>query len=388
MTTQIRFFCGMLLALTLAACGGDVVPTPTVPPPPTATPFSTPLPDIPTAIPAGFNEGNPLRLVIVPADADAADDLIDEFEAQLAGRTTLALEVELVDSQSEALAAICNSGSGQVTLAWIDGLTLAAALGQECGVPILQIQREVDDDTQTGEASVMLFNSEAIAATEVSAEDGEPNEFSAVPSNTFCRISYTNLYSWIIPTMTLHGAGFDIADLVDVDERADYDELIAGITTGACGVTALPEQVWEEYEADNSASLENEAGEAIVRVAATSAEFPYGVLVVPFAASLDAINEITDALLTMDILFGDGVAISTPIPEPEATAESTTEADSEPTEEVTSEATSTVSDESALSDQLGAFFGEGVLIPVDLSDFAEFTEFLDSTGLNFNQLGN
>jgi hypothetical protein len=33
------------------------------------------------------------------------------------------------------------------------------------------------------------------------------------------------------PTMPLRGAGFDIADLNDIDERADYDELVAGVST-------------------------------------------------------------------------------------------------------------------------------------------------------------
>ena len=37
---------------------------------------------------------------------------------------------------------------------------------------------------------------------------------------------------------------------------------------------------------------------------------------------------------------------------------------------------------------LSAFFGEGVLVRVDESDFAAYTEFLNATGINFGQLGN
>jgi ABC-type phosphate/phosphonate transport system substrate-binding protein len=372
MTNQMRYFCGLILVLTLAACGGTVEPTPTVPPPPTATPLSTALPDVATAIPAGFNEDNPLRLVIVPADENAAEDLVAELEAQLAGRTDLTLEVELVDSQPEALAALCNSSSDDVTAVWINGLTFAAALGQECGVPALQIQRGTGRDTETGEAGVLLFNTEAAGADAT---------LDIVADNTFCRTSYTDLYSWIVPTMMLRGAGLDIAALNDIDERADYDELVAGVSTGTCVVIGLPARVWETYVDDDSTLEET------VTVAATSAEIPYGVLVVPFAASLDAINQLTEALLAIDVLFGEAEPVEpTPTPESEATEAP----DVEPTIEAegTPESTPEVSDESELAGQLGAFFGEGVLVRVDSSDFAEFNEFLVSTGINFGQLGN
>jgi ABC-type phosphate/phosphonate transport system substrate-binding protein len=374
MTNQMRYFCGLILVLTLAACGGTVEPTPTVPPPPTATPLSTALPDVATAIPAGFNEDNPLRLVIVPADENAAEDLVAELEAQLAGRTDLALEVELVDSQPEALAALCNSSSDDVTAVWINGLTFAAAVGQECGVPALQIQRGTGRNTETGEAGVLLFNTEAAGADAT---------LEIVADNTFCRTSYTDLYSWIVPTMILRGAGLDIAALNDIDERADYDELLAGVSTGTCVVVGLPARVWETYVDDDSTLEET------VTVAATSAEIPYGVLVVPFAASLDAINQLTEALLAIDVLFGEAEPVEpTPTPEPES--EETEAPDVEPTIEAegTPESTPEVSDESELAGQLGAFFGEGVLVRVDSSDFAEFNEFLVSTGINFGQLGN
>jgi ABC-type phosphate/phosphonate transport system substrate-binding protein len=372
MRIQMRFLGTLILVLTLAACGGNVVPTPTVPPPPTATPLSTALPDVATAIPAGFNEDNPLRLVIVAADENAAEDLVAELEAQLAGRTDLALEVELVDSQSEALAAVCTSTGGQVTAAWVNGLTFAAAVGQECGVPVLQIQRGTGRNTETGEAGLILFNTEAAGADAT---------LDIVPDNTFCRTSYTDLYSWIVPTMLLRGVGLDIAALNDIDERADYDELLAGVSTGTCVVVGLPERVWETYVDDDSTLEET------VTVAATSAEIPYGVLVVPFAASLDAINQLTEALLAIDVLFGEAEPVE-PTPTPEA--EETEAVDSEPptAAEETPEGTPEVSDESELAGQLGAFFGEGVLVRVDSSDFAEFNEFLASTGIDFGQLGN
>ena len=366
MKNRMRFFCAIILVLSLAACGLGEIP-PTVRPRPTATRISTPLPDVPTAIPAGFNEDNPLRLVIVPADADAAEDLVGELEAQLAGRTALTLEVELADSQPEALAAVCESTSEEVSAAWIDGLTLAGVLGQECGVPVLQIQRGTGRNAETGEAGVLLFNLEAT---------GEDATLDAVPENTFCRTSYTDLYSWVIPTMMLHGAGFDIADLTDIDERADYDELVAGVSTGTCAVVGLPEQAWEAYVDDDSTLEET------VRLVETSPEIPYGVLVVPFEASLDAINQLTEALLAVDVLFGSAEPVETP--EEEATAD----VDTTPEGNATPEGTAEVSDESELEGQLAAFFGEGVLIRVDESDFADYSEFLNATGINFGQLGN
>ncbi|MDQ7034134.1 MAG: hypothetical protein Q9P01_04665 [Anaerolineae bacterium] len=243
MTNPIRFFSGIVFVLTLAACGCNVVPTPTVPPRPTATPFSIPLPDVPTVIPVGFSEENPLRLVIAASDTDTAEDLVGELESQLAGRTALSLEVSIADSQSGALAAVCNPRSGQVSAAWIDGLTLIGAFGQECGIPVLQIQRGTGRNAKTGESGVLLSNLEAL---ETSSQD---TGLAIVADNTFCRTTYTDLYSWVIPTMMLRGAGYDIADLNDVDEYADYDELLAEVSTGACTAIGLPQTVWEDYAA-------------------------------------------------------------------------------------------------------------------------------------------
>ncbi|MDQ7034135.1 MAG: hypothetical protein Q9P01_04670 [Anaerolineae bacterium] len=81
----------------------------------------------------------------------------------------------------------------------------------------------------------------------------------------------------------------------------------------------------------------------------------------PFAVSLDAINQVTEALLAVDALFGEAEVIETPeadtTVEVEATPQATIDA------EATAEATIEVSDESDLNGQLAAFFGEGILIP-------------------------
>jgi hypothetical protein len=215
--------------------------------------------------------------------------------------------------------------------------------------------------------------------------------------------------------MLLRAQGITVADMSDVDERADYTEMIAGVRTGTCGAIGLPETAWEDF-VDEDSTLEES-----VRVAETSVEIPYGVLVVPFAASLDVINELTNALLEVDVQFGVAETQSDALPETDATEEAvddeateeaaTDETDNEeatdeateviptatevPTETPTpepepeDEATAEATEEASILDgQLAAFFGEGVFTEVDNSDFAELTAFIESTGLNLGQLGN
>ena len=182
------------LPLLLAGCGGGDDSTP-VPPTP------TPEPTLTVEERVQFSPGsveNPLRFVINPVDAvapqviaivteitgddiDAEDDIEgmdpaalnaaleatfgvtlgtdaiegvetagdlsglvsaaigDRFEDIVYDRSSLSFEVVLVDTYAQGLSDLCNSGEGLVSIAWLDGMTYAAALAQNCGQPGLRV---------------------------------------------------------------------------------------------------------------------------------------------------------------------------------------------------------------------------------------------------------
>src|SRR5262245_37872847 len=87
----------------------------------TATPISTPLPVVPTAIPAVL-EGNPIRMVIRPANVLSREErelAVGTLTALIKDKTKLDIEVVTVSRYAEALAALCESGGGQVSIAWL-----------------------------------------------------------------------------------------------------------------------------------------------------------------------------------------------------------------------------------------------------------------------------
>src|SRR5262245_2491471 len=94
----------------------------------TPTPISTPLPAIPTAVPVGLSEGNPLQIVIKQFEPmGAARNDAARFQSALADASGLFIEITLVEREAEALAALCNSSGGQVSVAWLDGVGYMAA---------------------------------------------------------------------------------------------------------------------------------------------------------------------------------------------------------------------------------------------------------------------
>lgn len=59
-------------------------------------------------------------------------------------RTSLYFEVILLDSYGDGLRALCESDRGVVTVPILDGITMMAALANECGEPALQIAKNPD----------------------------------------------------------------------------------------------------------------------------------------------------------------------------------------------------------------------------------------------------
>lgn len=355
--------------LFLASCG--LAPAPTLPPPTlTATPISTELPVIETAVPAGFNADNPIQIVIVPADLEQASEREEELEDLIASVTDVAIDVIIVETQAEASNLVCASSSGTQSAAWVDGMTYAAINLGGCGVASF---RAVTPDG-TGRTGVVLVNSEY----EDTGVEGAAQE-------TFCRLSVNDLFSWTIPMIVFNGEGIAIQDISDVNEVEDNDTLIEDVYDGSCAATGMPEEVWEAYlaadeearatetaETDNEGEDEEELDPdslpANVIVVETTPEIPYNVFAFPLSTSLDVISQLEMALITLDVAAGRS--------DIEIEAEATEEADT---------ANDTLDVDAELLD---IFFGEGAFEPVSNEDFEDFLEFVESSGIDFVGLRN
>jgi hypothetical protein len=129
----------------------------------------------------------------------------------------------------------------------------------------------------------------------------------------------------------------------------------------------MAETQWEDY-LDADSSLESN-----ISVVTTSAPFPHNIMVFPFAADLQVINELTALMLQLDIASGRS---SLEVEEAEGTPESTPDPEATAAPEVNME-----------EGDMAALFGEGYFIPVESGDFSILDAFLESTGLNFAEIG-
>lgn len=313
----------------VAACrrqGDEGGPTPL--PRLTPTPRSTALPALPTAIPIG-QEGNPLQMIIhPPGDIVDARDAVADFEAAILEESGLVVQVELVERDAEALAALCDSSSGQVAVAWLNGLSYVAAQAQNCGQPALQVERGARQDARTGEA-----------ASIIAGEGGSVTTFASLRGKAFCRLSYDDLYSWLIPSLMMRANGVDPLALETVTDYETIPELVGAVAEGDCDAAGIPANALEEFADEIEDVAEN------VVVLDTSIEFPLAILVVPLQVPLGTRLSLNDSL--------------------EAIAEN-----------------------SSTAVRMRPLLGQNALFAVTTTDFITITDFIGSTGLDFSQLGN
>ncbi|GAB5490610.1 MAG: hypothetical protein Phog2KO_08250 [Phototrophicaceae bacterium] len=352
----------LLSVFTLTACGAGPEIT-LAPPTITTTPISTELPVIATEIPAGFSTDNPIQIIIVPANAEQAVSVVDDFEAQLQDLTDVSITVALAETQAEATGLLCDSASGVQSAVWIDGMSYATSNLQGCGVGVLQL--ETSDGT--GETGVLLLNDEY-----------DTTGITGAVNDTLCRISVNDFYSWTLATVFYSIEGFSVLDIDDVNELDDNDALIEAVDTGTCASVGMSENAWQAYlDADEETREEDEEVDeddmlsGRVVVAGTSPEIPFNVFAFPFSMSLDAIADIENALILMDAGAGRS-NIENEDTDPEATDEPVATAD-----ELDIDA-----------DMMTALFGDGGFKQVRAEDFADLISFLDSSEINFAELGN
>lgn len=319
-----RLIAILLVLLMMAGCRREEgVQGPIIQATLTPTPRSTPLPPVPTVIPPG-TEANPLRMVIRPPLSAVARSLITDFqagqfEAALLETSGLVVDVTVVERYAEALSALCDSTPAQVTVAWLDGVSYQVATAQGCGSPALLAER----DGQMGDAVQLITR-----------RDGPVESVRDVLGAQFCRISYNDYDTWLLPALLLQSQGLDPDTApAAIRDYPDSDSLVAALLDGDCDVAGMAVSTFDDLSSATRGDL---------RVLETTPPFPYSVLMYPISLPLGERLRLGEALLTM------------------------------------------AQENAAL---LEPFFGQDGLAAAVVDDFEALTDFLGRTGLDFVRLG-
>jgi len=275
--TRSTFIIVLISLLGLSACGAaDVEPTRI--PTRTPTPVSTPLPVVATVVPPGVPD-NPLQMLIVPEAAEEAAAAETALEDALLNTTGVTVDIVLVDTYAQALAALCEAG-GQSAAAWLDGISYQAAIAQNCADPVLVVQRESDGETRAGESTQLIFSA-TLATTQINALNGR----------IFCRLGYDDLHSWLIPLLIFQQSNIELDDFEQIVDYDDLDSLLAAVESGECAATGLASSVL--------AALTDEDGNTPFLSLDPTAPIPFGVLLYPIEVQLGARLSLTDGLIAL-----------------------------------------------------------------------------------------
>ncbi len=331
----------VLIGVMMAACQSQPTATPEVDTTPEVE--VTPEPLNPADFPAGSVE-NPLQIVILPVDADAAADEEAAFEETLQASAGVTIDLVLVDNYADAMAALCQSDSGIVAVAWLDGVSMYAAVAQNCGAASLQVQHgtltadeeaAADDEEVVGEPATTGAAGHIVVSRQLGT-----TQLNSLRGRTFCRLGNDDFYSWLVPVLVLSSNNIEVTGffgaIVDYDSR---DDLLAAVASGDCAGTGISVAAY-----DALVEAENEVVDDL-RIADTSIEFPYRVMVVPFEVPLSIRIALESAWLEL-------------------------------------------SEDEDQADVVRIFLGQDALLAVEPGDFEAFDTFMAETGLNFAQLGN
>jgi hypothetical protein len=313
----------MILAVVLVACGDADEPDATAVPTrfvPTATPRSTPLPPAATPVRLG-TDAAPLPLVFVvddptPEQETAQNTLQEALNTGLDNERltqlglTMVIAVDIVETASEALAAVCGSDRA---LAWVDAFTYIAA-AQECNAaPVFSVQRtpvleHLPSELSYGSAMGVSFDVVVDATL-----DSVPTTLNDVAGLTLCRVNAQDTISWVYPALALQAAGLNpLTDLANVVEVDDYNAMLATIATspevGGCDVGAIPEGTLSdlvELAIEDDATFDEDA---FATMRNTWPPVPHAILIAPADTVLpdDLLQAATTQLQT--IATGDDAA--------------------------------------------------------------------------------
>ncbi len=238
----------------------------------TPTPFSTALPAVPTVVPPG-SETNALQMVIYSDAPSAGTSAATRLEDALR-EEGLNVQVLIRARYAEVLAALCNSGSGQVAVAWLDGITYAAARAQNCGAPVLLVER----DDEIGEAVEIVVN-----------QDIQTDNIIALRDGAYCRLSYNDFQTWLAPVLVFSASGLNpVGAFETITDYEDIPTLLQAVADGDCDITSIAAGTLNDT--DFATLLDN------IRVIETSVAFPYNILMIPIEVPLDIRIQLINAL--------------------------------------------------------------------------------------------
>lgn len=269
----------LLLAVLLSSCRRLPKAGPTLPPTITPTPRSTELPPVATPIPPGSEE-NPIHLKIVapPDSSDGFDVAISALDGLLLDATGAHVAIETVTTDAEALTALCDSPSGTVSAAWLGGLAYAAAHAQGCGSAALEVERGAGSAARVGDEALIVVN----AALDI-------NGVADLAGHSFCRLGYTDVYSWMVPELLLKAAGVQPTDLTEIRDYSDTDVLLSDVASGTCDAAGIASSQFDASSAARSS----------LRTLQQSVTVPYAVLVVPPELSAAQAQALAAALVSI-----------------------------------------------------------------------------------------
>lgn len=285
------------MAVVLAGCGGSNETPPTrypTPIPPTPTPRSTPLPEVPDA-PSLGDRARPIRLLFAVASDSDAQRAANTLQSRLQDELGLTVTVELVN-ETDVLKELC---SGAPVAAWVSAFTYAAAQNA-CEVePVLAVTRGRPPRLSVG-TTVDL-----IARTNFS----NPSQLQA---RILCRSREQDLLtSWVLPSLIMASQGVSLVSGVDgVKDYPDALSIGQALYQNECDAAALPPGEFDdlldnlavalssEGQSVSTAALENTiqiispAGDVSLSASADTLDgfganvIPYEVLVFPPTSSI------------------------------------------------------------------------------------------------------
>jgi ABC-type phosphate/phosphonate transport system substrate-binding protein len=260
----------IVLSLIVTACGGGpTVIQPTPLPTSTPTPRATLLPTVATTVPDG-SSARPYQIVLIPPPNSTATGT--SLAALLNDKTGLSFTVKMVDTYAEVLTELCG---GTPTVAFVDGWSLATAMTQNCGVPFLKFQKP---DGSSGVAADLIV-SPALQLNSV-------NDITTGRAQVrdFCRWNNIDMVqSWILPVMLMRSvSGLNpLTDFRSIKDYKDSQSMFRDVISGQC-IAALPRNTLNGYRINSNQ----------IKVLASTAEIPYGGVMVSSVIPNEATNRI------------------------------------------------------------------------------------------------
>ncbi|GAB4311992.1 MAG: hypothetical protein Kow00117_05000 [Phototrophicales bacterium] len=279
----------------------------------------------------------------------------------------LHLELVFVEFPADALAALCDSDRGIISIAWLEAFTYAAALANRCGEPALLLARAENPRDDFANIPVVSpeLTPEPEATSEVTPEltpepspmptstpmplePFDPGELrltnpavivlnsdlgtsnvGAINGRTFCRLGLTDYYGWFIPSVFLDQNDLTPLEVVAYD---DVETMFDAVVRGDCAAAGFSRDQLENLDID------------AVTVAAEIEPLPYGILLYPLELDLGVRLDLTNTLpeIANDVVYGRLMRL---------------------------------------------LLGQEAFIPLEPDDLDDLDAYLASTGYDFSQLG-